>query len=167
VTILGEYRDPILRTLITQFKYKSARCLSASFSSLLKRFREEWQGTWPWAGLDQGLVVPAPSDPKHVRQRGFDHTGLLAGHVRDALIPWAEIEQPLLRQPRQWKNADLKTPEMRTANVSGSIKTLKPLAGPVFLVDDVVTSGATSSETARALQAAGASDIHLITLAAG
>lgn len=167
VTILGAYRDPILRTLITQFKYKSARCLSVSFGQLLTRFREEWQGTWPWAAASDGTVVPAPSDPKHVRQRGLDHTLLLAENVRDALIPWAGLEQPLLRQPRRWKNADLKTPELRAANVSGSVKALKPLSGPVFLVDDVVTSGATASETAQALFAAGAGEVHLVTLAAG
>ena len=167
VTIIGEYRDPILRTLITQFKYKSARCLSGSFGLLLKRFREEWEGAWPWAGLSQGSVVPAPADPKHVRQRGMDHAWLIAEEVGKALIPWAEVEQPLLRQPRQWKNADLKTDELRAANVSGSVKALRTLTGPVFLIDDVVTSGATASETARALLAAGATEVHLITLAAG
>lgn len=167
VTILGDYHDPVLRSLITTFKYQSARCLSSSFGLLLKRFRDEWQGAWPWAGLSGGTVVPTPSDPKHVRQRGMDHGTLLADHVKQELIPWAGLEQPLFRQPRRWKNADLQAPEQRAANVSGSVLATATVSGPVFLIDDVVTSGATATEIARVLQQAGATEVHLIALAAG
>lgn len=165
-TTLASYSDPIVRTLITRFKYDAATCLLPAFERVLKRFRDEWRDVWPWADCEQVTFVPIPSDPTHIRQRGFDHTAILADSFRNALCPWSEVQQPFYRQARKWKNADLPDPALRKANVSGALTLLNPLQGDIFMIDDVVTSGSTAREAASLLRRPG-TNVHLLTVGAG
>ncbi len=40
----------------------------------------------------------------------------------------------------------------RQRNIAGRVKIIKPVAGEVLVVDDIVTTGATASESVRVLQ---------------
>lgn len=53
----------------------------------------------------------------------------------------------------------------RHENVRGVFVARSALNGPVVVVDDVVTTGATLAEAARALRAAGATDVRAVALA--
>ena len=44
----------------------------------------------------------------------------------------------------------------RQRNIAGRVKIIKPVAGEVLVVDDIVTTGATASESVRVLHVAGA-----------
>ena len=54
--------------------------------------------------------------------------------------------------------------EQREVNLAGSMLA-KPLSGPVVLIDDVVTTGASLREAARAMAAAGNQVAGFITIA--
>jgi predicted amidophosphoribosyltransferase len=69
----------------------------------------------------------------------------------------------LTRQPRD--QAGLTAPE-RKANLVEAFACEAPPEGPVIIVDDIVTTGATLAEAARALRVAGVGEVRAVAIAA-
>lgn len=100
------------------------------------------------------LLVPVPSSPAAVRARGHDHARRLA---RSAARRLGLRSAPLLRQARQVDDQAGLPAAGRAANLAGALVARRRLDGvPVVVVDDLVTTGATVVEAARALREAGA-----------
>jgi len=163
----GSYADPVLRSAVTSFKYRSARCLTSAWEEILKRYRSAYADPWPWAGLDRLSIESVPADPKRARKRGMDHAALLADLVRDQLVPWADRSHVLAREKSIPQNANLPPDAARAANVRGAFSVTGTVDAPVLLVDDVMTTGATASEAARVLLDAGAPMVYLFVVARG
>ena len=122
-------------------------------------------------------VVPVPSATANVRRRGGD---LLAEAARQAVRVVGERPGPaplpllpaLRQRPHVADQRGLGARE-RARNVRGALVCRagpasfagSPGARPVVLVDDIVTTGASSAEAARALRAAGADVLTVITVA--
>lgn len=111
------------------------------------------------AGPGEGwVVVPVPSAPGRIRERGFDLTGLLARRavrrIRSAGVP-LRLE-PLLRQrPGVLDQAGLGARERR-ANLDRALEVcLQRSPAPVLLVDDIVTTGSTLAAAGTVLAQAG------------
>lgn len=105
------------------------------------------------------LLIPLPTSRAALRRRGYRVVDLL---LRRAALPGT----PGLRYRRT--PADQRTLDRRerAANLAGTLRADPRLAGlPVVVVDDVVTTGATLREAARALQAAGAVVVGAATVA--
>jgi len=106
-------------------------------------------------GVGAGLVlVPVPSSPDSVRRRGFDHTATLAQWVaRRGVYRWS----PLLRRTKNTPDQAKLAAVSRRAVQVGSMRARppSPTSGPVLVIDDVVTTGATMIEAVRALREAG------------
>jgi predicted amidophosphoribosyltransferase len=123
----------------------------------------------------QVLLVPVPSSAAAVRRRGRDHVRELAdaaaGELRAAGIP-ARTARLLGRAGgrRVRDSAGLDAVERR-ANLAGRFRarpqrTGLPPGSRVVLVDDVVSSGATLTEAARALWAASDTPVLAAVVAA-
>lgn len=121
---------------------------------------------------DDPVVVPAPSGRANIRRRGDQPLAALA---RSALrrLP-AEVRPrlgPVLRLARAVADQAGLDSQHRVANLEGAMTVPAGLTRQVaghtcLLVDDVITTGATIAEAARALRVAGAHDVLAVTLAA-
>ncbi len=102
-------------------------------------------------------VVPIPLHPRRLRRRGFDPAALLARRVAKARsVPL----QPLLARLRDTPSQTGLGRAARRRNVAGAFAARGSVAGErIWLVDDVVTTGATLEAAARALRRAGAREV--------
>ena len=110
------------------------------------------------------VAVPVPSARARVRERGAD---LVAAAARRGPLPVAAV----LRQRRGAADQAGLDREQRRANLAGRVRCTaagaRRVAGrPVVLVDDVVTTGASLLEAARAVTAVGGRVMGAATLAA-
>ncbi|MFE7779142.1 ComF family protein [Streptomyces sp. NPDC057445] len=113
------------------------------------------------------MLVPVPSARSAVRARGHDATRRVAvaaaGILRRSGVPAGAL--PVLRQCRPVADQSGLTARERQANMAGALmvpagagRLLKDRR--VVLVDDVMTTGASLAEAARALRAATAADFR-------
>lgn len=113
-------------------------------------------------------IVPVPLFPARQREREFNQAERLAAPLAKALnIPvrsrWVRRVQPTMTQTRL-------TRDQRAANVRRAfiLRAGVQLAGQrVIVVDDVFTTGATTSACARMLKSAGAEAVCVWTVARG
>ncbi len=107
------------------------------------------------------VLVPVPTTRRSRRERGRDLVGDLARGTATSLAV-AGVEASVvraLRLVRQPADQHDLGPAARRRNVARSMHAAHQPRGPVVLVDDVVTTGATLLEAARALRAGGPVDI--------
>lgn len=112
-------------------------------------------------------LVPVPSSPQALRARDTDAVEDLAG-TASRLLRAAGVDARVdlvLRPVRRRADQAGLSSAARAANLAGSLRAL-PCEVPVVVVDDVVTTGATLVESARALAAAGVPVLGAATVAA-
>ena len=106
-------------------------------------------------------LVGLPSSPIATRKRGFVPAELLAdrlGRRRGTRSSHALIFAKKIADQSGLTRVE------REANLSGSMLA-KPVAGPVWLVDDVITTGASMREAVRAMEFAGNQVTGFVTIA--
>jgi competence protein ComFC len=117
------------------------------------------------AVLDRGerfdAVVPVPLHRSRLRRRGFNQAELLARGVAAAINAPVSDTLHVVRKTRD--QVELSAAERR-ANVEGAYAVRGVARGRVLLVDDVFTTGATTSSCAATLLRAGADEVHAISL---
>ncbi|MFD1715661.1 ComF family protein [Amnibacterium flavum] len=106
------------------------------------------------------LLVPVPTTRAAVRRRGV---APLEGIARAARVPFLDA----LAVGRRVVDQSRLGASDRAENLAGAFRARRPLPGAqVVLLDDIVTTGATLREAARALGEAGALVQSAVTLAA-
>lgn len=106
-------------------------------------------------------VIPVPIHWSRKCLRGFNQAEVLSGSL-------PRVRHDVLVRTRRTRQQVGLTPEQRLHNLRGAFSVNEPLVGlTVLLVDDVVTSGGTARECARALRSGGAARVELLTYCAG
>lgn len=95
-----------------------------------------------------------------LKQRGIDHGYELSRAV--GLRCSLPVKQLLKRKPWVHTQRGLNR-EKRLQNLSGTFSCTERLNGPVLLIDDVLTTGATSAACTEVLLAAGATRVYVLT----
>lgn len=111
--------------------------------------------------LPPDVVLTWVSMPKRrYLVRGIDHGRVLCEAVGRRLnLP----VQPLLERTGKLHTQRGLTREERLRNLSGSMTCNVEIKGPVLLIDDVLTTGATASACAETLMRAGATAVYVLT----
>ena len=111
------------------------------------------------------LVTAVPSTKKTLRQRGFDHTELIAAEFSELVeMPYRKL---LLRTKHKLDQSRLSFADRFNA-VKGNFSAMPETdlsEKTVLLIDDILTSGATASECAAVLKKQGAKRVYVLTFA--
>jgi competence protein ComFC len=108
------------------------------------------------------VVTWVPTSPLRLRQRGFDHAHLLAEAVAGHLGIFCSGMIERVRETPPQVGLD---PAIRRTNLVGAFTCRLPAPDRVLVIDDVFTTGASASEAARALKAAGAKEVDALAFA--
>ena len=163
---LAEYaRDAALREWILAFKHGGRSDLAPVLGGALGVRLAERRAADP--GSARALLVPIPLHPRRRFERGYDQARLLA-HAA-ARVEGLEVRALLARTRATLPQGSPFAPE-RAANVRGAFRlargaTRRLHGREVWLVDDVLTSGATANACAELVCAAGAARARVLVLA--
>lgn len=152
------YEDP-LRNWTLRYKFDGHVALLPLLSALLVMGLQRQRWSAP-----PSVLLPIPLSRQRLRERRFNQTLLLARRVASRLqLPL--LPPQTLRRVRHGAAQSASNIVERQRNVQNSFFVAQSVVGQrIWLVDDVMTSGATLNEAARALKEAGAAFVGSLTL---
>ena len=147
--------DGIARELVTKMKFAARLALAEVAAERMVR---------AWGATRDAWMVAVPPAPARARARGYDNAYALARLIQQR--SFARVTVDLARddgprqvgRPRSERLAD--PPHVRRINSA-----LPLMDDDLWLIDDVVTTGATLSACAAVLRAAGATRVRALTFA--
>lgn len=155
--------DGVVLEVIHRYKYQRALWFEPFLVDLLLRAAtpELRPGDWD-------MIIPVPLHPAKQREREFNQAERLAARLGAALgIP---VNTTAIRRVEPTRTQTQLSREQRAANVRKAFARRDPTrlkAARVIVLDDVLTTGATTSACSRVLRQAGAADVGVWTVARG
>jgi ComF family protein len=147
-------RSGVLQELVDRYKFERTREAHKTITDLLTAVLPELP--------DDIVIVPVPTISVHIRERGYDHTLLIAKALSRRLH--RPVARPLVRAT-QTKQRDagraVRVVQAKQAFAATGINE----DSCYLLVDDVVTTGATIKYAAKTLKDAGAKDVWVVAIA--
>jgi len=154
--------DEHLRHLIHSFKYNQKTSLRRPFAQRMIKFIKTHN--FDIAQFD--YLMPIPLFPTRQRERGYNQSYLLAQLIGQHFdIP---LSTKSLKRVHHTETQTRFTQKERWTNIHDAfrIKNSAEIDGKnILLLDDLLTTGATSSEAARTLKKSGAQTVGVLTLA--
>ncbi len=159
---VGPYED-CYRIAVKLLKFMGRANLARQMGTMMAKVIKEEARFWP---LD--LIVPVPISPRHLKQRKFNQTELLARQISREIK--VRMDPTVLNRVKETPSQRELTKVERERNLIHAfiIKDKdKVKQKNILLVDDVYTTGSTVRECTRVLLEAGAKRVAVITWAAG
>lgn len=148
-----------VKNAIVRYKFGGMECYSDDFAVYLTDcVKENLEGKYD-------IISWVPLSKKRLRSRGYDQARLLAEGVckRLGTVPVRTLNKCRNAAPQSRQN----DPSERMANILGAYEVCcDDIEGKrIIIIDDVMTTGSTTSECARVLKTAGAASVIVLTLA--
>lgn len=150
-------RTDLLDELIHDFKYQSIRPLGKIFADILDQILPELP--------QDSIIVPLPTSHKHIRERGIDHTRLIAKYL--AKKRHVTSQQILLRAKDTVQVGSDRNTRLAQAKDAYAINPKLSIdkTSTYILLDDVWTTGASMKTAIKKLRLAGVDNIIIVLLA--
>jgi ComF family protein len=171
ITTLFAYADERVKNLVWEIKYYKNQKISDSVGELLaEKIRHGVSQSKGSAVFTKNyLVIPVPLTKKRLRERGFNHTEMLATSIMKHLPQNFTLVTNILEKIRHTpKQSSLEDRAQRLENLIGAFRVSNAVAiqnKHIILIDDVVTTGATVREISTVLSNAGANSVAVFAIA--
>lgn len=146
--------EGVLREAIHAFKFRGVKRLARPLGHLM-------------SGLpvpEADAVLPVPLHPARLREREFNQSALLGRRI--SLQTGIPLMLGALEKVRETVPQTDVPGKERAKNVRKAFRASEKVAGKrIVLVDDVITTGATTNECAATLRSAGAGEVIVVALA--
>lgn len=148
-------RNGVLREVIDCYKFENAKAGGKTLAGLLDECISDLPA--------DTIIVPIPTIPAHVRQRGYDHALLLAKQFaqKRSLV----VQKILLRTANTTQRGASRAQREKQAQRAFTVSRPLRSDAPYLIVDDITTTGATLRYAAEALHSAGASTVWVAVIA--
>lgn len=157
VLALSYYKDPLIKELISEFKYNGVWDVAALFAE------------WASAKIKKekvlfDIIAFVPLSKKRLAKRGYNQSELLAE------VLGQKLKKPVikgLKRIRETKTQVGLTKKERLSNLSQAFafEGGEVMGKKILLVDDVLTTGSTLNECAGALKRVGAKQVWGLVIA--
>lgn len=166
IECLFAYSDERVKHLVWEIKYyKNERIADVIGQLLAKKILADAKAQV----AEKFLLIPIPQTARRQRERGFNHTEMIANAVIKHLPSNFSVAVDTLRKIRHTpKQSSLENRQERLTNLVGAFVVTEPakiLNRNILVIDDVVTTGATIMEAVRVLQSAGVKEIRGFAIA--
>ena len=153
--VVASHYDGLMKQAITALKYQQGATAAKDLAALLTPLLQAGDGD---------LIIPVPAAPKRLRQRGYNPAALLARHVsRSIAIPYSGC---LVRTNNLDQVGHSRMNRFEQVKSAFVVRNSRGIRGRrIWLIDDVITTGATLNECAKALRKAGATQVWGAALA--
>lgn len=170
---LFDYDYELTKKLIWELKYHGNPHIAYAFSSILfDVLRAELAERMLFERFDMPLLIPIPISKKRRNEKGYNQTELLATFIKsldkDDLFEY--VPEVLIKCRHTESQTKTKSRNARTRNIKNSMivpqkETIRIKNRNIVIIDDVITTGSTFKEAARALRSAGANQLLCIAIA--
>lgn len=168
---LFSYENKIVRNIIHSFKYKNNKRVANALAPYLAEIIKEFLGEEKlFLGKQKIIFVPVPITSKRRKQRGYNQSEILANKIlkefktEDCFVD----DNLVLKIKETLPQAQIKKRSLRLKSQKDNFKVLKNKYSHkeiIFIVDDVVTTGATLLAVRSALKKSGFKKIYAVTIA--
>lgn len=160
-------RPPLWEHLVAQWQYDfpvDRAMIAAKYHHAFSVYR--WaaaqRADWPFSG--HATLLPVPLAERRLQSRGYNQAQLIANEVAKRFA--LNVDADAVIRIRETDVQQLLNWQQRRQNVRSAFMATRSFAGEsVVLVDDVLTTGATLNELARAVLASGAARVDAFVLA--
>jgi ComF family protein len=166
IFIVSFYNEKILKQAIHVFKYNNIRDLAKPLGKIIINFL--YQSKLNFLFNDSYFLIPISLHRKRLFERGFNQSELLTREIAQE-FKISILNNVLKRKHNTQSQTKLKEKERRK-NIKNAFICLQPEIiknKNIILFDDILTTGSTLKEAARALKKAGAKTITGLVLAKG
>ena len=159
---LAVFEYSVMKDTIEDYKFKNNKYLGEGLGYIMYRYAAE---NYPFIFDECDIMCSVPVHRESLLERGFDQSTVMAETL--SALSGLKYDVLLTRVKETKRQSRLKSYEQRHENVKDAFKAVKDVTGRrVLLIDDVITTGSTADECAKALFEAGAQSVNVYTLSA-
>jgi ComF family protein len=170
IVAIFDYRESLAKNIIWHLKYHGQKYLGQKLGQVIYEYtKDEIASLKTLSQGKQIMVIPVPVSRKRLRERGYNHSELLAlGFYKENEENLEFNNNLVIKNQETEHQAKITNKSIRLKNIRNSFVVNPKLnikGRTIVIIDDVTTTGGTFLEISRVLKKAGAKKIMGFALA--